>query len=346
MHGLLRRRVGALPLAVGGLVWLAALGCVLAAVAPGGSYLAAWPALAGALTGVLAALTSSRVVRVLTALIGGAVAVVVLVPTVVLFFPALGLSTAAAPAAVATVLALALLPALEGLFPAGPARLRSLAVPGVAAGLAVLLTAVGLAVDRFDQQHPVPSRLAYALEADTGDAWWFSTEDEPGEEAARYVGTPRTLPHDYPYVAGSPVAAGPAEDAGLPPPTVEVLEDRTAGASRTVTVRVTPQRAVGFVVLDLDAGGGRVVAARAEARDVPAAALGEDRLWLTFHAPPEQGLEATVTVDGAGPLRLRVVDGSTGLAGLPGFEPRLPGVDTAGSHTADLVVVGATTDLG
>ena len=38
---------GAVPLAVGGLVWLAVLGAVLAAVAPGGSYLAAIPALAG-----------------------------------------------------------------------------------------------------------------------------------------------------------------------------------------------------------------------------------------------------------------------------------------------------------
>ena len=91
---------------------------------------------------------------------------------------------------------------------------------------------------------------------------------------------------------------------------------------------------------------GRVVAARAEARDVPGSALGEDRLWLTFHAPPPGGLEATFTVEDGGPLRLRVVDGSDGLSGLPGFEPRPPGVDAARSHSSDLVVVGATTDLG
>ncbi|MGX5657234.1 M20/M25/M40 family metallo-hydrolase [Geodermatophilus nigrescens] len=340
-YALLRRRLGAAALRTGALAVLAVLAAVLAALAPGGSYLAALPALAGVLAGLLPARVS-----LFGGAVAGAVAVVVLAPTVALFFPALGLAGAAAPAAVVSLLLLALLPVLEGLFPAGPAGWRTLAVPAAAAGLALLLTAAGLAVDRFDQQHPVSSRLAYALEADTGEAWWFSTEARPGEEAARYVGTPRTLPHDYPYVRGVPVAAGPAEDAGLPPSTVEVLEDRRAGDERTVTVRVTPQRAVGFVVLDLDTGGGRVVAARAEARDVPAGTVGEDRLWLTFHAPPEQGLEATVTVAGGGPLRLRVVDGSTGLDGLPGFEPRPPTVDTAGSHTADLVVVGATTDLG
>ncbi|UOY02869.1 M20/M25/M40 family metallo-hydrolase [Blastococcus sp. PRF04-17] len=43
----LRRRIGAVPLIVGALAWPATLGVVLALVAPGGSYLGAWPALAG-----------------------------------------------------------------------------------------------------------------------------------------------------------------------------------------------------------------------------------------------------------------------------------------------------------
>jgi hypothetical protein len=113
-----------------------------------------------------------------------------------------------------------------------------------------------------------------------------------------------------------------------------------------VSVRVTPRREVRLAVLDLRTGGGTVVGARAEARDVPADALGTDRLWLTFHAPPTGGVEATFTVEGGGPLTLRVVDGSDGLDGLPGFEPRPAGVDAAGTHSSDLVLVGATTDLG
>ncbi|SFT78068.1 Peptidase family M28 [Geodermatophilus amargosae] len=340
-YALLRRRLGAPALRTGALALLAVLAGVLAALAPGGSYLAALPALAGVLAGLL-----PRRVQLPGALLAGAVAVVVLAPTVALFFPALGLAGGAAPAAVTTLLALVLLPALEGLFPAGPAPARALAVPGVAVVLVVLLTAVGLAVDRFDQQHPVPSQLVYALEADTGEAWWASTEQQPGEYTSHYVGTPRTLPHDYPYLSGRAVAAGPAEVAGLPTSTVEVVDDRSSGGQRTVTVLVTPQRDVRLVVLDLDAPGGTVTAARVQAREVPVDALGEDRLWVTFHAPPAEGVEATFAVDGAGPLSLRVVDGSDGLTGLPGFEPRPAGVDAAGTHSSDLVVVGATTDLG
>ncbi|PRY50568.1 peptidase M28-like protein [Geodermatophilus tzadiensis] len=343
-YALLRRRLGAPALRTGALALLAVLAAVLAAMAPGGSYLAALPALAGVLAGLLPG--SSRPLRLAGGVVAGTVAVVVLAPTVALFFPALGLAGGAAPAAVTTLLVLALLPVVEELFPAGPGRLRALAVPGVAAVLVVALTVVGIAVDRFDQQHPVPSQLVYALEADTGEAWWASTEAQPGEYTARYVGTPRTLPHDYPYLAGRAVAVGQAEPAGLPPSTVQVLEDRVADGRRTVTVRVRPQRDVRLVVLDLRTDGGRVVGARAEARDVPDDALGEDRLWLTFHAPPAAGVEATVTVDGDGPLTLRAVDGSDGLSGLPGFEPRPPGVDAAGTHSSDLVVVGATTELG
>ena len=53
-YAALRRRMGPSALAIGGLIWLAVLAAVLAAFAPGGSYLAAWPALAGALAGVVA----------------------------------------------------------------------------------------------------------------------------------------------------------------------------------------------------------------------------------------------------------------------------------------------------
>ncbi|MGY1772855.1 M20/M25/M40 family metallo-hydrolase [Blastococcus sp. SYSU D00813] len=362
---LLRRRVGTTALVTGALGLLAVLAAVLAAVAPGGSYLAAWPALAGALTGLVALLRPAPGVRAGAALVAGAVAVVVLAPTVALFLPALGLSGGAAPAAVATVLALALLPASAALFPAdgaparpadgaparpadgAPARRGAVAaVPAGALLLAVATALTGLAVDRFDADHPVPSQLVYAMEADTGEAWWASTEEDPGEYTARYVGSPEVLPHDYPYLTGDPVATGPAEPADLPPSTVTVLADEVSGDRRTVTVRVTPQRDVRLVVLDLGTDGGEVTAARVQGRAVPGEALGGDRLWVTFHGPPDGGVEATVEVTGGGDLTLRTVDGSDGLDGLPGFEPRPEGVDAAGSHSSDLVVVGATTRLG
>ncbi|MCV2491709.1 M28 family peptidase [Geodermatophilus sp. YIM 151500] len=344
-YALLRRRVGPTALAVGALVWLAVLGAVLAVVAPGGSYLTALPALAGAVAGLPVALTSSRPVAALGAVAAGAVAVVVLAPTVALFLPALGMSDAVAPAAVATLLALALLPAFELLFPEPGRRLASALVPAAAVVLAAVLTAAGLAADRSGPDHPVPSQLAYALDADAGRAWWTSTEERPGAYTARYVGGRADLPVDFPYLDGE-LAVGPAEVADLPPPEVAVVSDVVTGAGRQLTVRVDPRRDVRLLALELATDGGTVTGAQVQGRHVPEVALGGERLTVTFHAPPADGVEAVLTVEGGGSPSLRAVDGSDGLAGLPGFEPRPPGVDAAGTHSSDLVVVSRTTSLG
>jgi hypothetical protein len=351
-YALVRRWLGPTAPAVGGVVWLAVLAAVLAQYAPGGSYLVALPALAGAALGASAALTSSRVVYGLAALLSGGVAVLVLAPTVFLFFPALGLRTGAAPAALITLLALALLPAFELLF-TGPDRERprggwlgDAAVPVTALFVAVACTAAGLMVDGFDEAHPVPSQLAYVLDADRGQASWVSTEKSPGTYTAGYVDRRGRMPADYPYLAGQDVATGPAGIADLPAPVVTPVSDTVVGGRREITVRVTPQRAVRLLALDLTVDGGTVVRARVAGRAVPDGALGRDRMWVVFHAPPAEGLQARFSVEGDGAVRLRAIDGSNGLDGLPGFTPRPQGVDAAGSHGADLVLVAATTDLG
>jgi hypothetical protein len=349
-YALLRRRVGAAPLATGALVWLAVLAAVLAAAAPGGSYLVAWPALVGAVVGIIAAMADTRAVRFGAALVGGAVAVVVLAPTAALFFPALGMRTAMVGGFVSALLVVALLPALGLLFPDEDGRqgwLSTAVVPGVAVVLAVACTAVGLTVDRFDAAHPVPSQLAYVMDRDTGQAWWASTEVQPGAYTAQYVDGPGTLPVDLPYLAGHEVALGDAQPADLPAPQVATVSDDVVGGKRQITVRVTPQRpGVRLLGLELSVDGGTVVRGQLAGRTVPDEALGSDSLRITFHAPPADGLQATFTVDGDGPVDLRVTDGSDGLSGLPGYQARPDGVDAAGTHSSDLVLVTATTSLG
>ena len=126
-----------------------------------------------------------------------------------------------------------------------------------------------------------------------------------------------------------------------------MLADRDAGDRREVTVRITPRRpGVRLLALDLTSDGGTVTGGRVEGRELPDEALGRGSLWVTFHAPPDDGLQATFVVEGDGALDLWVVDGSDGLAGLPGYRPRPEGVDAAGTHSSDLVVVGAATGLG
>jgi hypothetical protein len=143
------------------------------------------------------------------------------------------------------------------------------------------------------------------------------------------------------------VWSGRAQPADLARVEVETVSETVLGSRRELTVRVTPQRpGVRMLVLDLRVDGGTVVAGRVAGRAVPEEELGRDRAWIVFHAPPEGGLQASFSIEGNGAADLRVIEGSDGLQGLPGHEPRPEGVDAAGSHSSDLVLVAGTTRLG
>lgn len=331
---LLRKAIGAVALVVGGLAWLAALGIVLASFAPGGSYLAALPALAGAVCTAVAVAVGRTGIGIGAAVVAAFVGVVVLVPTAVLFFPALGLPVAAVPAFVLVLLTPVLLPLIDPLLGA-----RAWWQGVVALVAAVALGAVGLSADRFTPEDPVPAQLMYALDADTGQARWVTEQEHPGAWTAGYVDK-RQLVRELLGMSGF-FWAGPAPVAPLPPARVDVVSDVAEGPVRTVTVRIVPQRPVRLLAVETGNGpalkGASAAGAPINVRD--------GRLDLIFHAPPADGIELRLELAGTGPVDLSVLDGSDGLADLPGFTPRPPDVGVAGSHTSELVAVTRTTRI-
>ncbi|MFB9235068.1 M28 family peptidase [Plantactinospora siamensis] len=359
-YALLRRRLGPAALAVGGLGWLAVLGVVLAAVTPGGSYLAALPALAGAVGGLVAlAVRRDGPWAVLAPTVAAAVAVLVLLPAVVLLFPALGMAQGGVAALFAVLLGLAALPVLELVFPAAGGQLgmaalrarRAAVAPALAAALAtVAFAGAGLAVDRFDAAHPVPTHLMYALDAGTGQARWLSRETDPQPWTAPYVPGPAvSLAGDFPGLGDARLRTGPAPAAALPAPTLTVLADTRDGDRRALRLRLTPQRS-GVRLLSLHVDGAATVrAATVAGRDVPVdernTAAGPWSWGMIFQAPPPGGVEVDLTLSTSGPVRLRAMDGSDGLSGLPGFRPRPPTVGIVGSHTSELLAVARTYTL-
>ncbi|MEU7930157.1 M28 family peptidase [Micromonospora echinofusca] len=355
-YALTRRRVGPAALAVGGLGWLAVLGVLLAVLVPGGAYLVTLPALAGALAGLVA--LSVRIDGpwpVVAATLAAAVAVVVLLPTVVLLFPALGMAMGGVAALVAVLLGLAALPVVDLLHPqAGGQRAMAAlrarrlgALPAGAAALAMAVFAgVGLAVDRFDAAHPAPTHLMYALDAGTGQARWLSHEEDPQPWTDGYVDGVTEVA-DFPGLGDAELRAGPAQAANLPAPKLEVLADTTAGAERTLRLRLVPQRQVRLTTLHVDAATATVLRAEVAGRAVPVEAReGRWGFGLVFHAPPPEGIEVTLTVTPkAGQVALRAMDASDGLDALPGFRPRPPGVGIVGSHSSEMLAVARTYPL-
>ncbi|MEV0213915.1 hypothetical protein [Micromonospora sp. NPDC050695] len=314
-YALLRRRIGPAALAVGGLAWLALLGVLLAVAVPGGAYLTTLPALAGAFGGLVALRTRQTgpwpVVAVTAA---AAVGVVILLPTVVLLFPALGMAMGGVAALVAVLLGLTALPVVDLLHPQAGGqrglltlRARRLAVvPAGAAAAAVVLAGVGLAVDRFDAAHPAPTHLMYALDTDTGEAQWVSHEEELQPWTAEHVSPVEraSLRWWFPALGDKSLRVGTAQNANLPAPAVQLVSDSTVGGERTLRVRVVPQRTVRLVSLHVDAETAEVKRAEVAGRAVPVqrqptieeASLDRWGFGLVFHAPPPEEADAVTPV--------------------------------------------------
>ncbi|MEW2375732.1 M28 family peptidase [Micromonospora sp. NPDC047812] len=355
-YALTRRRVGPAALAIGGLGWLAVLGVLLAVLVPGGAYLVTLPALAGAVAGLVAlGVRIDGPWPVVASTLAAAVAVVILLPTVVLLFPALGMAMGGVAALVAVLLGLAALPVVDLLHPqAGGQRglvavraRRFGALPAVATALAaVVLAGVGFAVDRFDAAHPAPTHLMYALDAGTGQARWLSHEEDPQPWTDGYVDGVTEVA-DFPGLGDAELRVGPAQAADLPAPKLEVLADTTAGTERTLRLRLLPQRRVRLTTLHVDAATATVLRAEVAGRAVPVEAReGRWGFGLVFHAPPPEGIEVTLTVaPKAGQVALRAMDASDGLDALPGFRPRPPDVGIVGSHSSEMLAVARTYPL-
>jgi hypothetical protein len=356
-YALLRRRVSPIALAIGGLGWAAVLGLVLAWFAPGGSYLTALPALAGALAGLLAIRLRGGWGSVLAVTAGAAVAVVILLPTVLMFFPAMGMDLAAAGAFLAALLGLVLLPVLDLLHPeaggqrgmvAARARVRGTFPALVAVFAAVVLTAAGLQFDRFDAAHPSPTQLMYALDTDSNSARWLSSESTPQPWTAQYVGDdPGQVVDTLPAFGREELLTGPATAAGLLPPRLTVVGETPArGGGRTLRLRLTPQRQVRLITMHVAADAGATAAVVGGARvPVDTVAGGPWGFGFVFHAPPVAGIDVEISVRTPGPVTFRAMDASDGLGSLPGFTPRPAGVGIRGDHSSEMVAVARTYTL-
>lgn len=353
---LLRRKLGAAALAVAGLAWLAGLGLVLAAVTPGGAYLATLPALAGAITGLIALRVRPWLATAVLTL-GGIVAVAILLPTVIMLFPALGMAMAGAGAFLTVLLLLALLPVIDLIHPSAEpvqglpalrARRRGTLATLVASLTAIVCTATGLAVDRFDTKHPALTQLMYALDADTGQAEWLSAEASTQQWTSQYVsGDPKPVAESLPAFGDAALRIGPAQAATLPAPTVTKESETTAAnGDRVLTLLLKPQRTVRFTTLHV-AASAQVTALTVAGKQIPAdkSAGGGWGAGFIFHAPPAEGVQVVITVHGTGPVKVRAMDASDNLTEMPGFHARPSGVGVLGSHSSEMVAVAKTYDL-
>ncbi|MET0135755.1 MAG: M28 family peptidase, partial [Kibdelosporangium sp.] len=345
---LLRRRLGPAALAIGALMWPAALGVVCAAWAPGASFLFALPACFAALGGLVALLAARFAAWPVVAVTAGALISTALLPVLARnAFNGLGLALGGVATACIALFGLTLLPIVELLFPSpthGISRRAATAVPLIAVVSVAGLVGTGLAVDRFDARNPERTHLAYVLNADTGTAAWVSAEDEPTEWTARHVHS-RDVDALPPGYARGELWTGPATPITAEGPEVSVR----ARDGDAVTVHVASKRAASSLVLRIDH---RIVEATAVAPGAAPLTVPVNgtraNTWpgeIRFRDLPPEGVDITLRAPGADRVRITAIDETFGLVDAPGLHPRPPGTVASTREDGDLIAAARTYEV-
>lgn len=290
---LARRIFGATSAAVGVLGAVTVTAAGFAALAPGSAFLLAVPAFAAAV-GVATTFVVPTRWRL-------AVLTVFLIPAAVLLGTQVWSTVQAGIAGsvflvgptVVLVGGLLLLPLTDG-WP----RRRTALIPVAALVTTAALIATGLAVDRFDAQHPRTVHLVYALDAETGAAQWLSqlTPDEWTRGLVRGGAANSTFASLWPKT----VASGPAPAQPLSAPLAEITSDTTISGQRRIHLRLRSTRGATTIALHYNS---TITSLRVAGRDLTPA----PKAGFRFAAAPPEGIEVELTAP-AGPLPLRVID--------------------------------------
>jgi len=251
----LGRRLEAAYLAVAALGWLAVLAVLLGVALPNASYLATWLALVGVLAlalflGLPEDVSWRAWGRVAALLVPALVALGFLTP--VLYVGTLdGFEAGLADKFAILVLLLGLLaPQLSvvgqavrrGWLPTAPILLAALLAAII--GVGVLLA--GNAASSYDAAHPRPDTPFYTLDADTGEANWATLDPQLDEWTKQFLSKKtqeRSVGELYGGDDPTKILTSPAPVAPLKPPELELLGEKTNGATRTLRLNLVSPRA-------------------------------------------------------------------------------------------------------
>ena len=311
---------------------------------PGGSYVFQWPLLALLLAGFFVcgrqqgSASHSHGIALAALSIP---AILLFVPLVGGFYEALGLSAlgAAGIALALAILFLSLTPILES-----SSSSRSAILPFGALAAALLLFLVGAKTSAYSAAHPKPSLLAYALDADSSKAIWASSAGRLDPWTAQFLGDnparaklagfyPGWLPFRFLQHEAPPLALRPAQ--------AKLVESVPSPNARSLVLRISSPRGARALLLSAPENDIQ----ESWVNGVPLGQPGEARWnstgkWsLSYVNPGPEGIELKLSMKGSAPLRLVVVERSTGLPEIPGkpLPPRPP--DSMSHHSGDETLV-------
>jgi hypothetical protein len=315
-------RFGAGNAAAGALSVWTLLMIVLSPFFPGASYLPLWPLAGAALgTGVLflsgAPGTPPAHWAIAAATLGAVPGLLLWPGLLYALYTCLTIIFAAIPCAGAALI-LGLLAV-----PLASLSLRAARVGyALAAAAAVLGLAWGAFWPGFSAAQPQLTNMAYALDADTGKAWWLSSDSEPNPWTIAYIpkGTARERADEFFPLGIGPIAGdrapismeyrrAPAPTLELIPPRIQVVGDVTESGKRRLTLHVDSPRGAPVMMLyaspETKVLGGAV-------EGIPLLPV-KGRWFLSYSILPQAGITLALEVEAGSHVRLRAVEHSYGF---------------------------------
>jgi hypothetical protein len=317
----LRRRATGRAIHCGVLVIVALIALAVAARAPGFSYLFTWPLVVAALPLLVSRDVVIGRVRLGSVLgwVAAFLAIVFLVPIAFAISAImLGLTGAGGIVAVVfvTLVAWLLAPLLESLTTGG-----RWSTPIACATGALALLAIGVLTVRSSGKHPVPSRLAYVVDADGKDAWLTTSGSMLRTNAWTRAVMDSTAPPP-PWLAraaGANTVGRPVRRLPMDGPWAKVIADSSTPDGRKLSVRVGA--APGTIVIRMRVTGAPVVSSAIDGRLVDTTRFRRrSSEWvMQYWAPPDSGALIDLTIPAGARPTLELTARKDGLPSMPGI---------------------------
>ncbi|NLV44135.1 MAG: M20/M25/M40 family metallo-hydrolase [Candidatus Hydrogenedentes bacterium] len=316
----LRRRIRPQNLLAGTLAWWLAILVAFQYFAPYGSYGAAWPLVFGSLGLLVLCLSEDREHPSDRLLLLAAVTVL---PAVALLTPSFVMFSYALTALLAPVLLLAVLLVVAMLLPQCslvPARIH------LGAGLAITLAGalvftLACLTNTPSGARPRQNCLSYAVNFDTGEAWWVSSDVQLDEWTRNYfpksgerVSLAEFTGRDY----GPRYRRGPAPMPPFDGKVLTLLEERVENGRRLLKFLVDSPRDAQEIHIRLESDV-PVYRAKAFGHEIE----GAEKNWdIRFETLSSKNGELELETDPGTPIRFHIREVSWELPGIPGFVPR------------------------
>ncbi|NLV46039.1 MAG: M20/M25/M40 family metallo-hydrolase [Candidatus Hydrogenedentes bacterium] len=319
---LVARRLRVSDLYAAGLVWMLPILAVMVFMFPGGSFLATWPILFGALGLALVCLgTREEGISpgwLLAATLFAIPALCLLPPAWKMMQWMLMILVAPALAGLAVILLLNIMPALVLL---GRTR-RLWAIYPVFAAVALLLVTAGLALSKPSKDCPKMDSVVYYADLTSGAAWWLSEDEQVDEWTRQFFPTEARAsiedllpgkPGDHYLRAEAPLST---QFGGLNPGSMS--SSLEVNGKRQVTMRLkTADYPYDIHLRQVE--GPPISAVKIDGREVKEQ---DGAFSFSFQLFPGEGYELSFETASDAPIVFEALSSIYGFPEIPGITPR------------------------